>query len=77
MAFKQFKYIANKVKEKNVMDRLENPLEIDNILKPAKIGLIVLLVAVVTILCRVEIKDEGPGIKPEHMSSIFKPFFTT
>jgi signal transduction histidine kinase len=27
--------------------------------------------------CRVEIKDEGPGIKPEHLSNIFKPFFTT
>ena len=27
--------------------------------------------------CRLEIEDVGPGIKPEHMSSIFKPFFTT
>jgi signal transduction histidine kinase len=27
--------------------------------------------------CSVEIKDEGPGIKPEHLDSIFKPFFTT
>jgi C4-dicarboxylate-specific signal transduction histidine kinase len=27
--------------------------------------------------CRVEIKDEGLGIKPEHLDSIFKPFFTT
>jgi signal transduction histidine kinase len=27
--------------------------------------------------CRVEIKDEGPGIKPEHLPNIFKPFFTT
>ena len=27
--------------------------------------------------CSVEIKDEGPGIKPEHLPSIFKPFFTT
>ena len=27
--------------------------------------------------CTVEIKDEGPGIKPEHLSRIFKPFFTT
>jgi C4-dicarboxylate-specific signal transduction histidine kinase len=24
-----------------------------------------------------EIEDEGSGIKPEHMPSIFKPFFTT
>jgi len=27
--------------------------------------------------CTIEIKDEGPGIKPEHLSKIFKPFFTT
>jgi len=27
--------------------------------------------------CRVEVQDEGPGIKPEHLSKIFKPFFTT
>ena len=27
--------------------------------------------------CTVEIKDEGPGIKPEHLSNMFKPFFTT
>lgn len=27
--------------------------------------------------CSVEIQDEGPGIKPEHLPSIFKPFFTT
>jgi signal transduction histidine kinase len=27
--------------------------------------------------CQVIIADEGPGIKPEHLSSIFKPFFTT
>jgi signal transduction histidine kinase len=27
--------------------------------------------------CQVIITDEGPGIKPEHLSSIFKPFFTT
>ena len=27
--------------------------------------------------CNVEIKDEGPGIKPEHLPSMFKPFFTT
>ena len=26
---------------------------------------------------KVEIEDQGPGIKPEHLSSIFKPFFTT
>ena len=32
------------------MDSLEQPPKIDNILKPAKIGLIVLLVALVTIL---------------------------
>jgi signal transduction histidine kinase len=27
--------------------------------------------------CTIEIKDEGPGIKPEHLSNMFKPFFTT
>lgn len=27
--------------------------------------------------CEVMITDEGPGIKPEHLSQIFKPFFTT
>jgi signal transduction histidine kinase len=27
--------------------------------------------------CTIEIEDEGPGIKPEHLSNIFKPFFTT
>jgi signal transduction histidine kinase len=27
--------------------------------------------------CTVEIQDEGPGIEPEHLPSIFKPFFTT
>jgi signal transduction histidine kinase len=27
--------------------------------------------------CEVTIADEGPGIKPEHLSKIFKPFFTT
>ena len=27
--------------------------------------------------CMLEIKDEGPGIKPEHLPNIFKPFFTT
>ena len=32
------------------MDSLEKPLKIDNMLKPAKIGLIVFLIAVVTIL---------------------------
>jgi signal transduction histidine kinase len=26
---------------------------------------------------RVEIEDEGRGIKPEHLPNIFKPFFTT
>jgi signal transduction histidine kinase len=40
----------NEVKEKSLMDSLEKPLKIDNILKSSKIGLIVLLVAVVTIL---------------------------
>lgn len=28
-------------------------------------------------LCTVTIRDEGPGIKPEHMDKIFTPFFTT
>ncbi len=32
------------------MDSFENPLKMDNILKPTKIGCIVLLIAVVTIL---------------------------
>jgi signal transduction histidine kinase len=27
--------------------------------------------------CEVIIADEGPGIKPEHLPNIFKPFFTT
>ena len=27
--------------------------------------------------CTIEIEDEGPGIKPEHLPNIFKPFFTT
>ena len=27
--------------------------------------------------CTIEIEDEGPGIRPEHLSNIFKPFFTT
>jgi C4-dicarboxylate-specific signal transduction histidine kinase len=27
--------------------------------------------------CKVEIEDEGSGIKPEHLPNIFKPFFTT
>ena len=27
--------------------------------------------------CRLEIEDEGSGIKPEHLTNIFKPFFTT
>ena len=27
--------------------------------------------------CRIEVKDEGPGIRPEHLPKIFKPFFTT
>ena len=27
--------------------------------------------------CEVTITDEGPGIKPEHLPQIFKPFFTT
>jgi len=28
-------------------------------------------------ICRLEIADEGSGIKPEHLANIFKPFFTT
>lgn len=27
--------------------------------------------------CTVTVKDEGPGIKPEHIKKIFSPFFTT
>jgi signal transduction histidine kinase len=27
--------------------------------------------------CEVRITDEGPGIKPEHLPQMFKPFFTT
>jgi len=27
--------------------------------------------------CNIEIKDEGPGIKTEHLPKLFKPFFTT
>jgi two-component system sensor kinase FixL len=27
--------------------------------------------------CMIEVKDEGPGIHPEHLPKIFTPFFTT
>lgn len=27
--------------------------------------------------CIIEVKDEGPGIRPEHLPKIFAPFFTT
>lgn len=27
--------------------------------------------------CRLEVEDQGPGIKPEHMPKMFIPFFTT
>lgn len=27
--------------------------------------------------CTIEIEDEGPGIRPEHLPNMFKPFFTT
>lgn len=47
---KLFRYIGKEVKEKNGMDSLEKPLNFDRILNPARIGFIVLLVAVVSIL---------------------------
>jgi signal transduction histidine kinase len=27
--------------------------------------------------CRVEIEDQGPGIRPDHLAKMFTPFFTT
>ncbi|RJQ60662.1 MAG: histidine kinase [Desulfobacteraceae bacterium] len=27
--------------------------------------------------CRIEVQDQGPGIRPEHLPKIFTPFFTT
>ena len=27
--------------------------------------------------CRIEVEDQGPGIRPEHLPKIFTPFFTT
>ncbi|MBI5593587.1 MAG: sensor histidine kinase [Deltaproteobacteria bacterium] len=27
--------------------------------------------------CRIEVQDQGPGIRPEHMHKVFQPFFTT
>ena len=27
--------------------------------------------------CRIDVQDQGPGIRPEHMQKIFQPFFTT
>jgi signal transduction histidine kinase len=27
--------------------------------------------------CRIEVEDQGPGIRPEHLAKIFTPFFTT
>jgi signal transduction histidine kinase len=27
--------------------------------------------------CRIEVKDQGPGIRPEHLHKVFTPFFTT
>lgn len=29
------------------------------------------------VYCRVEVKDQGPGIRPDHLPKIFTPFFTT
>jgi signal transduction histidine kinase len=27
--------------------------------------------------CRIEVQDQGPGIRPEHLPKMFQPFFTT
>ena len=56
------------------MDSLERPLKVGNILKPAKIGLIVLLVAAVTILHYSTIHGKL-GLHIPHRELYFIPIF--
>ena len=48
---------------------------LDTIIKPDKI--ITILTSSDDKNCKIEISDNGPGIKPEHLLRIFDPFFTT